>query len=54
MEKDLTDLITQIEYYFSDKNLEYDEFFFTLIQDETYVPLEKVMSCNKVKKMSVT
>ena len=30
--KDLSPLVTQLEYYLSDANLEFDEFFFTEIE----------------------
>jgi len=53
MEKDHTELVTQLEYYFSDKNLEWDEFFWTEIEAaaENYLKLEIVLNCNKIKKM---
>ena len=38
MEKDHSELVTQLEYYFSDKNLEYDEFFFGEIEASAEVP----------------
>lgn len=56
MEKDLSELTKQVEYYFSDKNLEFDEFFYSEIEanPEGFVPLELLLNCNKVKKMNVT
>ena len=56
MEKDLSDLTTQIDYYFSDANLEYDEFFYCEIENNAdgHVALDLILSCNKIKKMGVT
>lgn len=56
MEKDNSELVTQLEYYFSDKNLEYDEFFFGEIEAsaERFLKLEIVLNCNKIKKMGST
>jgi len=50
--KDLSELVTQLDYYLSDANLEYDEFFFSAIENsaEKYLDIDLVMNCNKIKK----
>jgi len=50
--KDLSELVTQVDYYMSDANLEYDEFFFSAIENsaEKYLDIDLVMNCNKIKK----
>lgn len=50
--KDLSPLVTQLEYYLSDANLEFDEFFFTEIEKsaDRWLAIDQVMNCNKVKK----
>lgn len=55
MEKDHSELIKQIEYYFSDKNLEFDEFFLTEIESSTegFISLQILLQCNKIKKMNI-
>ncbi|KRX00676.1 hypothetical protein PPERSA_00903 [Pseudocohnilembus persalinus] len=49
-------IITQIEYYLSDKNLERDEFFHKQISaaEGGYIPVDLFLKCNKVKKMEIT
>lgn len=56
MEKNHDELIKQIEYYFSDKNLEYDEFFYSEIEmsPENFISLDILLQCNKVKNMGTT
>merc|ERR1711974_125095 len=56
MEKDYSTLTTQVEYYMSDKNLEFDEFFYNEIESnaEHYISLDIIMNCNKIKKMNVS
>lgn len=53
MEKDHSELVTQLEYYFSDKNLEWDEFFYNEIEGnaEGFLAFDILMNCNKIKKM---
>jgi len=55
MEQDHAELIKQLEYYLSDKNLEYDEFFYNKVQDGTdgFVELGLFLNCNKIKKLKV-
>merc|ERR1712146_676413 len=50
--KDLSELVTQVDYYMSDANLEYDEFFYSAIENSTekYLDIDLVMNCNKIKK----
>ena len=51
-EKVKEDIKNQIEYYFSDKNLEGDKFFHDLISKdkEGYLDLEYILQCNIIKK----
>jgi len=54
--KDLSELVTQLEYYLSDSNLQYDEFFNSAIEKGTdmYLEVDLVMNCNKIKKAGWT
>lgn len=44
----------QVEYYFSDKNLENDSFFHNKISSdkEGWVDLGFIMNCNKIKQLT--
>lgn len=44
----------QVEYYFSDKNLERDAFFHNKISSdkEGWVDLDLIMNCNKIKELT--
>ncbi len=48
-------LLKQIEYYFSDKNLQQDQFFYDLIKqtEKRSIPIETILSCNKIKSFNV-
>ena len=50
----LENLKTQIEYYLSDKNLENDKFFNSLINNSTdkFIDVNVLLNCNKVKNIS--
>lgn len=50
--KDLSELVTQLNYYLSDLNLQYDEFFNSAIEKGTdsYLDVDLLMNCNKIKK----
>jgi hypothetical protein len=56
MERDLSELTKQLEYYLSDGNLAQDVFFRDLILEnaEGFVPIENFLKCNKLRKMNVT
>lgn len=49
-------LVTQLEYYLSDANLQYDEFFHNELQNSTdsYLAIDLVLNCNKIKKLGST
>ena len=55
-EKTKKEIKTQIEYYFSDSNLESDEFFHNLISKEKdgFLDLKYILQCNKIKKAGWT
>lgn len=42
----------QIEYYFSDQNLQNDRFLLTLMDDQGWVPISSIAEFKRVKKMS--
>ena len=44
----------QVEYYFSDKNLEHDSFFHNKISSdkEGWVDIESILNCNKIKSLT--
>ena len=55
MEKDISKKVrTQIEYYLSDGNLQHDIFFYDKLIKDSKVDLDVIMSCNNIKKLSVT
>ncbi|KAG8052443.1 hypothetical protein GUJ93_ZPchr0001g32834 [Zizania palustris] len=43
---------TQVEYYFSDSNLEHDDFLKSLMDEYGWVPISKVADFNRLKKMT--
>ncbi|KAL5220815.1 hypothetical protein ABZP36_025528 [Zizania latifolia] len=43
---------TQVEYYFSDTNLEHDDFLKSLMDEHGWVPISKVADFNRLKKMT--
>jgi hypothetical protein len=49
------EILKQMEYYLSDKNLQTDEFFFEHISDSVdgFIPLNLFLKCNKIKKLKV-
>ena len=55
MEKSaISKLQTQIEYYLSDENLKKDSFFHDVLSQKHEIPLEMILKCNNIKKLSVT
>lgn len=56
MEKDHSSLKTQLEYYLSDTNLQFDEFFHNEIENssEGYLALDLILNCNKIKKINAS
>ena len=49
------EILKQIEYYLSDKNLQSDEFFHEHISSslDGFIPLSLFLKCNKIKKLNV-
>ncbi|KAK3159934.1 hypothetical protein QOZ80_1BG0052940 [Eleusine coracana subsp. coracana] len=47
-----SNIVTQVEYYFSDENLERDEFLKSLMDDYGWVPVSKITDFNRLKKMT--
>ncbi|KAF8661553.1 hypothetical protein HU200_056974 [Digitaria exilis] len=45
-------VLTQVEYYFSDTNLERDDFLKSLMDENGWVPVSKVADFNRLKKMT--
>ncbi|XP_062195934.1 la-related protein 1A-like isoform X2 [Phragmites australis] len=45
-------ILTQVEYYFSDANLEHDNFLKSLMDEHGWVPVSKVADFNRLKKMT--
>ncbi|GAB2285150.1 hypothetical protein Dimus_019604 [Dionaea muscipula] len=45
-------IVKQIEYYFSDKNLKTDHYLISLMDDKGWVPVSAIAEFNRVKKMS--
>ncbi|TKW12678.1 hypothetical protein SEVIR_5G050800v4 [Setaria viridis] len=45
-------ILTQVEYYFSDTNLERDDFLKSLMDENGWVPVSKVADFNRLKKMT--
>ncbi|XP_004241387.1 la-related protein 1A isoform X1 [Solanum lycopersicum] len=45
-------ILKQIEYYFSDQNLQNDRFLLTLMDDQGWVPISSIAEFKRVKKMS--
>jgi len=55
-DQEIKKLQNQIEYYFSNKNLENDEFFYNLLKnsDDRQINLEVIHQCNNIKKLNPT
>ncbi|KAL6627674.1 hypothetical protein ACP70R_031400 [Stipagrostis hirtigluma subsp. patula] len=47
-----SNILTQVEYYFSDANLERDDFLKSLMDEHGWVPVSKVADFNRLKKMT--
>ncbi|XP_043723062.1 la-related protein 1A-like isoform X1 [Telopea speciosissima] len=47
-----TNLVKQIEYYFSDENLQKDPYLLSLMDDQGWVSISKIADFNRVKKMT--
>ncbi|TVU22565.1 hypothetical protein EJB05_32275 [Eragrostis curvula] len=47
-----SNILSQVEYYFSDANLERDEFLKSLMDEHGWVPVSKVADFNRLKKMT--
>ncbi|KAG0447769.1 hypothetical protein HPP92_028183 [Vanilla planifolia] len=45
-------IVKQIEYYFSDENLQTDTFLLSLLDEQGWVPISKIADFNRVKKMT--
>ncbi|XAR60260.1 hypothetical protein NMG60_11033547 [Bertholletia excelsa] len=45
-------IVKQIEYYFSDENLQNDHYLISLMDDQGWVPISKIADFKRVKKMS--
>lgn len=53
MDEIMKRIAEQVEYYLSDFNLSQDKFFRDLVlKDEGYVPIDTIMKCNRVKKIT--
>ncbi|KAL9687956.1 hypothetical protein QQ045_032368 [Rhodiola kirilowii] len=48
-----TRILKQIEYYFSDENLEGDKFLINLMDGEGWVPVSKISEFNRIRRMKV-
>ncbi|XP_043691969.1 la-related protein 1A-like [Telopea speciosissima] len=47
-----TNIVKQIEYYFSDVNLQKDAYLLSLMDDQGWVSISKISDFNRVKKMT--
>ncbi|URE12736.1 la domain containing protein [Musa troglodytarum] len=47
-----TNIVRQIEYYFSDENLKTDLYLISLLDEQGWVPIYRIMDFNRVKKMT--
>ncbi|TKY57085.1 La-related protein 1A [Spatholobus suberectus] len=47
-----TSIVKQIDYYFSDENLQNDHYLISLMDDQGWVPISTVAGFKRVKKMS--
>ncbi|EPS70517.1 hypothetical protein M569_04256, partial [Genlisea aurea] len=47
------ELVKQIEYYFSDQNLQGDAFLIALMDEEGWVPISSIADFNRVKRKNV-
>ncbi|XP_039037617.1 la-related protein 1A-like [Hibiscus syriacus] len=45
-------IVKQIEYYFSDENLQHDHYLISLMDDEGWVPISTIANFKRVKRMS--
>uniref|UniRef100_A0A0D9UZD5 HTH La-type RNA-binding domain-containing protein n=1 Tax=Leersia perrieri TaxID=77586 RepID=A0A0D9UZD5_9ORYZ len=45
-------ILNQVEYYFSDTNLDHDDFLKSLMDEHGWVPISKVADFNRLKKMT--
>ncbi|KAK4762990.1 hypothetical protein SAY86_008758 [Trapa natans] len=45
------DIINQIEYYFSDENLQNDQYLISLMEEEGWVPISLIADFKRVKRM---
>ncbi|XP_040379832.1 la-related protein 1A isoform X2 [Oryza brachyantha] len=45
-------ILAQVEYYFSDSNLDHDNFLKSLMDEHGWVPISKVADFNRLKKMA--
>ncbi|XWS74257.1 hypothetical protein CRYUN_Cryun02cG0200000 [Craigia yunnanensis] len=46
------DIVKQIEYYFSDENLQNDHYLISLMDDQGWVPISTIADFKRVKRMS--
>ncbi|KAF7831505.1 la-related protein 1A [Senna tora] len=46
-------IVKQIEYYFSDENLQNDHYLISLMDDQGWVPISTIAGFKRVKKMSI-
>ncbi|XP_065045239.1 la-related protein 1A-like isoform X1 [Musa acuminata AAA Group] len=47
-----TNIVRQIEYYFSDENLKTDVYLISLLDEQGWVPIYRIADFNRVKKMT--
>ncbi|XVF68612.1 hypothetical protein PTKIN_Ptkin11bG0015500 [Pterospermum kingtungense] len=47
-----TNIVKQIEYYFSDENLQNDHYLISLMDDQGWVPISTIADFKRVKRMS--
>ncbi|CAL0317559.1 unnamed protein product [Lupinus luteus] len=47
-----TSIVKQIDYYFSDENLQHDQYLISLMDDQGWVPISTVANFKRVKRMS--
>lgn len=47
-------ILKQIEYYFSDENLQKDAFLLSLLDEEGWVPISRIADFNRIKKMTTS
>ncbi|XP_074571311.1 la-related protein 1A-like [Curcuma longa] len=49
-----TNIVKQIEYYFSDENLQKDRYLISLLDEQGWVSITKIADFNRVKKMTTS